>query len=82
MIQVLIQQYKLNYFNLKNKPMKAKLKVGDLVNHKVEMFESFLHHKATITKVFKNGKVKLEFRTWTGIVNVCNVNASELLTIK
>ena len=62
--------------------MKAKLKVGDLVNHKVEMFESFLHHKATITKVFKNGKVKLEFRTWTGIVNVCNVNASELLTIK
>ena len=58
--------------------MKAKLKVGDIVNHKVEMFESFLQHKATITKVFKNGKVKLEFRTWTGILNVCNVKASEL----
>lgn len=58
--------------------MKAKLKVGDRVNYKVEMYESFLHHKATITKVFKNGKVQLEFRTWTGILNVCNVNASEL----
>ena len=58
--------------------MKAKLKVGDRVNYKVEMFESFLHHKATITKVFKNGKVKLEFRTWSGILNKCNVYGSEL----
>lgn len=58
--------------------MKAKLKVGDKVNYKIEMFESFLHHKATITKVFKNGKVQLEFRTWIGIVNKCNVYASEL----
>jgi hypothetical protein len=60
------------------KTQEAKLKVGDIVNHKVEMFESFLHHKATITKVFKNGKVKIEFRTWTGILNVCNVKSSEL----
>lgn len=58
--------------------MKAKLKVGDKVNYKTEMFESFLHHKATITKVFKNGKVQLEYRTWIGIVNKCNVYTSEL----
>jgi hypothetical protein len=58
--------------------MKAKLKVGDVVNYKIEMFESFLQQKATITKVFKNGKVKLEFRTWTGSLCVSTVKASEL----
>ena len=58
--------------------MKAKLKVGNVVNHKIEMFESFLQQKATITKVFKNGKVKLEFRTWTGSLCVSTVKASEL----
>jgi hypothetical protein len=58
--------------------MKAKFKVGDVVNHKVQMFESFLHQKATITKVFKNGNVKLEFKTWTGSLCIDKVKSTKL----
>jgi hypothetical protein len=58
--------------------MKTKFKIGDVVLHKVQMFESCLLQKATITKVFKNGKVKLEFRTWTGILCKSSVKESEL----
>jgi hypothetical protein len=58
--------------------MKTKFKVGDIVNYKILMYETFLHHKATITKVFKNGKVRLEFHTWAGHLCKSNVKASEL----
>ena len=58
--------------------MKTKFKVGDIVNYKILMYETFLHHKATITKVFKNGKVRLEFYTWAGHLCIYNVNSSEL----
>jgi hypothetical protein len=42
------------------------------------MYESFLYQKATITKVFKNEKVKLEFRTLSGSLCKSTVEASEL----
>ena len=58
--------------------MKTKFKVGDIVNYKILMYETFLHHKATITKVFKNGKVRLEFYTWAGHLCKYNVYSSEL----
>lgn len=60
------------------KTQETKLKIGDVVIFKIQMFESFLFHKATITKVFKNGKVRLEFRTWAGHLNKSTVKASEL----
>jgi hypothetical protein len=62
--------------------MKAKFKIGEEVIFKLQMFESFLFHKATITKVFKNGKVKLEFKTWAGHLNKITVKSSELISIK
>ena len=55
--------------------MKKQFKVGDVVVHKVQMFESFLLQIGTITKVLKNGKVKLEFKTWTG--NLCKTTVKE-----
>lgn len=58
--------------------MKTKFKVGDMVYYKMQMYESFLYHKATITKLFKNGKVRLEFYTWAGHLCKYNVKASEL----
>lgn len=58
--------------------MKTKFKIGDVVLHKVQMFESCLIQKATITKVFKNGNVKLEFTTWTGSLCKSTVKSSEL----
>jgi hypothetical protein len=55
--------------------MKKQFKVGDVVVHKVQMFESFLLQIGTITKVLKNGKVKLEFKTWTD--NLCKTTVKE-----
>ena len=60
------------------KTQETKLKISDVVIHKVQMFESFLLQKATITKVLKRGKVKLEFRTWTGSLCKSTVKESEL----
>jgi hypothetical protein len=55
--------------------MKKQFKVGDVVVMKVQMFESFLLQIGTITKVLKNGKVKLEFKTWTD--NLCKTTVKE-----
>jgi hypothetical protein len=57
---------------------KTKFKIGDIVIYKIPMYESFLYQKATITKVFKNEKVKLEFRTLSGSLCKSTVEASEL----
>jgi hypothetical protein len=61
--------------------MKAKFKIGDEVFFKLQMFESFIFHKATITKVFKNGKVKLEFKTWAGHLCKSTAQSSELISL-
>ncbi len=56
----------------------SKFKVGDKVLHRMEMFDSFITHHATILRLFKNGKVRITFKTWTGAVNKINVEAKEL----
>ena len=56
-------------------------KVGDKIIHRMEMFESMLSHQGTILRMFKNGKVRITFKTWTGAVNTINVEAETLTQV-
>tara|TARA_R110002012_G_scaffold115577_3_gene262526 strand:- start:124 stop:318 length:195 start_codon:yes stop_codon:yes gene_type:complete len=48
-----------------------KIKVGDSVNWKLSMHESFIFQRATVVKIFKNGKAKIQFLNRWGEGDIC-----------
>jgi len=48
-----------------------KIKVGDSVDWKLSMHESFIFQRATVVKILKNGKAKIQFRNRWGEGDIC-----------
>jgi hypothetical protein len=63
---------------MKKTETQTKFKVGDKVTYKIPMYDSYIHCGGKITKLFKNGKVRIEYYTWTGALCKSNVEANEI----
>ena len=57
---------------------KSQLNVGDQVTLTLPMFGGNIHFIAEVVRIFKNGKVRVKFHTWTGALNFSNVTVEKL----